>query len=44
MKFYFTCVNCSVVVKSLAIGLQQTGNVSNRVGLELVSKGFIYLK
>lgn len=38
-----TCVICSVVVKSLAIGLQHTGNVSNRVGREWVNKGFIYL-
>lgn len=38
-----TCVICCVVVRILASGLQQTGNVSNNVGLECVNRGFMYL-
>lgn len=43
IKNYVTWVICSVVVSNLAIGLQHTGRVSNNVGLECVSNGFIYL-
>lgn len=42
-KRHDTCVICCVVVRILANGLQQTGNVSSNVGLECVSKGFMYL-
>lgn len=38
------CVNCSVVVSILAIGVQNDGKVSKSVGRELVSNGFMYLK
>jgi hypothetical protein len=38
-----TCVICSVVVSILAMGLQHTGSVSNRVGRACVRNGFMYL-
>jgi hypothetical protein len=38
------CVNCSVVVSILAMGVQNDGRVSKRVGRELVKSGFMYLK
>lgn len=37
------CVNCSVVVSILAIGVQNDGKVSKSVGLEFVRSGFMYL-
>jgi len=42
-RWHCTCVICCVVVRILANGLQQTGNVSNNVGLECVNRGFMYL-
>lgn len=36
-----TCVNCSVVVKSRAMGLKKTGSVSSKVGRECVNNGFM---
>lgn len=37
------CVSCSVVVSILAIGVQNDGRVSKRVGREFVKRGFMYL-
>lgn len=37
-------VSCSVVVSILAIGVQNEGSVSKRVGRELVNNGFMYLE
>lgn len=38
------CVSCSVVVSILAIGVQNDGSVSKRVGREFVNSGFMYLQ
>jgi hypothetical protein len=43
-KIKLTSPDCSLVVRNLAMGKQQSGNVSTRVGVVFVKNGFIKLK